>query len=140
MGGNDTITGTSSYDIIHGETGNDTINGGGGNDVLLGLAKRAVEAEQLGQDDVPDLLSISFSSNDLVGHSWGPDSQEVLDVTLRSDGGGKARAAAHPLHGAVRVARFLIGIGRRREPGDRVGFVEVNGEPALFGLQRTRGH
>ena len=31
------------------------------------------------------LLSISFSSNDLIGHAWGPDSQEVLDVTLRSD-------------------------------------------------------
>jgi arylsulfatase A-like enzyme len=28
---------------------------------------------------------LSFSSNDLIGHTWGPDSQEVLDVTLRSD-------------------------------------------------------
>src|SRR5262249_37308983 len=27
----------------------------------------------------------SFSSNDIVGHSYGPDSQEVLDTTLRSD-------------------------------------------------------
>jgi hypothetical protein len=34
---------------------------------------------------VPDLLSLSFSSNDAIGHAWGPDSQEVLDVTLRSD-------------------------------------------------------
>jgi predicted AlkP superfamily pyrophosphatase or phosphodiesterase len=34
---------------------------------------------------VPDLLCISFSCNDLVGHTWGPDSQEVLDTTLRSD-------------------------------------------------------
>ena len=33
----------------------------------------------------PDLLCVSFSSNDPVGHTWGPDSQEVLDVTLRSD-------------------------------------------------------
>jgi hypothetical protein len=39
----------------------------------------------LGADDVPDLLALSFSSNDAVGHAWGPDSQEVLDVTLRSD-------------------------------------------------------
>jgi predicted AlkP superfamily pyrophosphatase or phosphodiesterase len=30
-------------------------------------------------------LSLSFSSNDLVGHAWGPDSQEVLDITLRTD-------------------------------------------------------
>jgi hypothetical protein len=56
-----------------------------GNDLLLALAKRAIEGEQLGQKDVSDLLSISFSSNDLIGHVWGPDSQEVLDVTLRTD-------------------------------------------------------
>ncbi|MBX9584057.1 MAG: alkaline phosphatase family protein [Gemmataceae bacterium] len=56
-----------------------------GNDLLLELAKRCVVAERLGKDDVPDLLTVSFSSNDLVGHTWGPDSQEVLDVTLRSD-------------------------------------------------------
>lgn len=56
-----------------------------GNDLLLGLTKACVAAEGLGADDVPDLLVVSFSSNDLIGHTWGPDSQEVLDVTLRSD-------------------------------------------------------
>src|SRR5262249_21081076 len=40
---------------------------------------------RLGQGDTLDLLCVSFSCNDAVGHSWGPDSQEVLDVTLRSD-------------------------------------------------------
>lgn len=56
-----------------------------GNDLILELAKRAVNAEGLGSRDVPDLLCLSFSNNDPVGHVWGPDSQEVLDVTLRSD-------------------------------------------------------
>jgi predicted AlkP superfamily pyrophosphatase or phosphodiesterase len=56
-----------------------------GNDLLLDLACRAIEAEKLGQKDSTDLLCISFSSNDIIGHCWGPDSQEVLDVTLRSD-------------------------------------------------------
>ena len=56
-----------------------------GNDLLLGLVKRAMDAEKLGTHDVPDLLCVSFSSNDAIGHVWGPDSQEVLDVTLRSD-------------------------------------------------------
>lgn len=56
-----------------------------GNDLLLDLAEKAVAAEGLGADDVPDLLTLSFSSNDAIGHAWGPDSQEVLDVTLRSD-------------------------------------------------------
>jgi predicted AlkP superfamily pyrophosphatase or phosphodiesterase len=56
-----------------------------GNEVLLGLVKEAIVAEKLGSRDVPDLLCVSFSSNDPIGHCWGPDSQEVLDVTLRSD-------------------------------------------------------
>jgi Type I phosphodiesterase / nucleotide pyrophosphatase len=56
-----------------------------GNEMLLELACRAIDAEKLGQRDATDLLTISFSSNDLIGHCWGPDSQEVLDVTLRSD-------------------------------------------------------
>jgi predicted AlkP superfamily pyrophosphatase or phosphodiesterase len=56
-----------------------------GNDFVLNLAKKCIAAENIGQDDVPDLLVVSFSSNDLIGHTWGPDSQEVLDVTLRTD-------------------------------------------------------
>jgi hypothetical protein len=56
-----------------------------GNELILQLVERAIEAEKLGQREVPDLLSISFSCNDPIGHCWGPDSQEVLDVTLRSD-------------------------------------------------------
>lgn len=56
-----------------------------GNELLLAFAKRCIAEERLGQDDVPDLLTVSFSSNDLIGHTFGPDSQEVLDITLRSD-------------------------------------------------------
>ena len=56
-----------------------------GNELLLDFAKACIDAEQLGQHDAPDLLTVSFSSNDLIGHTWGPDSQEVLDTTLRSD-------------------------------------------------------
>ena len=55
------------------------------NDHLVNLAKAAIENENLGGDDVPDLLSVSFSSNDLVGHAFGPHSQEVQDITLRTD-------------------------------------------------------
>jgi hypothetical protein len=56
-----------------------------GNDLLLDVVRLAIRHEKLGADDVPDLLNLSFSSNDLVGHAWGPDSQEVMDITLRSD-------------------------------------------------------
>jgi hypothetical protein len=56
-----------------------------GNELLLDFAKTCIDAEKLGTGDSPDLLVVSFSSNDLIGHAWGPDSQEVFDVTLRSD-------------------------------------------------------
>jgi len=60
-------------------------NSPAGNDLVFDLAKLAIVEEKLGQRDVPDLLVLSFSSNDLVGHTWGPDSHEVFDITLRSD-------------------------------------------------------
>jgi arylsulfatase A-like enzyme len=46
---------------------------------------RAVVEEGLGRDTVPDLLGISFSASDRVGHAYGPDSHEVMDVTVRLD-------------------------------------------------------
>lgn len=56
-----------------------------GSEVLLAFAKAAIAGEDLGNRGTADLLCISFSSNDLIGHRWGPDSWEVLDATLRSD-------------------------------------------------------
>ncbi|HYC33532.1 MAG TPA: alkaline phosphatase family protein [Gemmatimonadales bacterium] len=55
------------------------------NDVVAEFAKRAVGAEALGKDTVPDVLGISFSANDRVGHTFGPESHEVMDVTVRLD-------------------------------------------------------
>lgn len=56
-----------------------------GNELLLALAKKAITTEKLGQGDTTDLLCLSFSSTDLIGHQWGPDSWEVFDITLRAD-------------------------------------------------------
>jgi predicted AlkP superfamily pyrophosphatase or phosphodiesterase len=56
-----------------------------GNELLLDFAKQAIDTLQLGKGEHPDLLCLSFSCNDPIGHCWGPDSQEVMDVTLRSD-------------------------------------------------------
>jgi predicted AlkP superfamily pyrophosphatase or phosphodiesterase len=52
---------------------------------LANFAKAAVEAEQLGEDQYTDLLSVSFSSPDLIGHAFGPDSQEIVDTYIRLD-------------------------------------------------------
>jgi len=52
---------------------------------LEDFAKAAVEGEALGADEYPDLLAISFSTPDLVGHSYGPDSEEIEDTYVRLD-------------------------------------------------------
>jgi predicted AlkP superfamily pyrophosphatase or phosphodiesterase len=55
------------------------------NAFVFETAKRAVIAEKLGQRDVPDLLAINLSTNDYVGHVFGPDSPEVLDLSVQTD-------------------------------------------------------
>ena len=55
------------------------------NDLLVSFAQQSLVNEQLGQDDDTDVLSVSFSANDYVGHRYGPYSQEMMDVTLRVD-------------------------------------------------------
>jgi predicted AlkP superfamily pyrophosphatase or phosphodiesterase len=56
-----------------------------GNTLVRLAAEAAVRGLALGQDDVPDLLCVSFSSTDLIGHQFGPDSVEARDGLLRLD-------------------------------------------------------
>ncbi|MDQ6666051.1 MAG: alkaline phosphatase family protein [Acidobacteriota bacterium] len=56
-----------------------------GNELIEAFAERAVQSEQLGQRGITDLLTVSFSSNDYVGHALGPDSPEVHDISIRTD-------------------------------------------------------
>ena len=56
-----------------------------GNELLKDFAVAAIEAEKLGQRGVTDLLTVSFSSNDAVGHTFGPDSPHVRDMAVRVD-------------------------------------------------------
>ena len=56
-----------------------------GNEIVELLAERAIEAERLGRHETTDVLAISFSSNDVVGHEYGPYSPEVHDISLRTD-------------------------------------------------------
>lgn len=55
------------------------------------------------------------------------------DAVHVSDGGGLAQATLHPLHGAERLARLYMQLGRNlRGPGMRYEIVTLNGAPALF--------
>lgn len=55
------------------------------NEMLLAFAERAITNEHLGEDSDTDVLTVSFSANDIVGHRYGPYSQELMDMTLRVD-------------------------------------------------------
>lgn len=56
-----------------------------GNTMTLDLAKQAVAAEKLGQNNTTDFLAVSCSATDYVGHQYGPNSVEAEDTYLRLD-------------------------------------------------------
>lgn len=54
-------------------------------DALMRAALVTVDALSLGADATPDLLAVSFSQTDYIGHAFTPDSWEALDGLLRLD-------------------------------------------------------
>jgi hypothetical protein len=56
-----------------------------GNEMLEAFAEQALKEEHLGQHSGTDVLTVSFSSNDLLGHQVGPDAPEVRDMCIRTD-------------------------------------------------------
>ena len=56
-----------------------------GNEMIEELAEKALGAENLGRHSSTDILAVSFSSNDYVGHAVGPDAPEVRDISRRTD-------------------------------------------------------
>jgi predicted AlkP superfamily pyrophosphatase or phosphodiesterase len=56
-----------------------------GDELTLSFVKALFDNEQLGQDEVPDYLAVSFSSTDYVGHIFGASSLESEDNIGRLD-------------------------------------------------------
>ncbi len=56
-----------------------------GNTITKDFAKKIIENEKLGKSDNTDMLCISFSSTDYVGHQFGPSSIEMEDTYIRLD-------------------------------------------------------
>lgn len=54
--------------------------------LTLDFARKLVETEDLGSRGTPDLLAISLSGTDTVGHLYGPESHEARDGMRRLDG------------------------------------------------------
>lgn len=100
-----------------------------GNTLTLDLARAAIEGEQLGSDEETDLLAISCSCTDYIGHQTGTHAIETEDTYLRLDqaladflayldqkvGRGNYLVFLTADHGAMNNARFLQD---RRIPAD----------------------
>lgn len=54
-------------------------------ELTVDFAMRGVRALQLGTRGHTDLLAVSLSTTDAVGHRWGPESREMHDQILRLD-------------------------------------------------------
>ena len=92
-----------------------------GNSLTTDFAIAAIKAEELGQDDITDVLTVSFSSTDYVGHNFGVNSKEVEDTYIRLDkdierflmyldetvGKGEYTVFLTGDHGAVDVPSYL---------------------------------
>ncbi|MDB2462866.1 alkaline phosphatase family protein, partial [Algibacter sp.] len=118
-------TPTFPYDLkaLKGSNGNFTIiaNSAYGNSLITDFTLTAIEAEELGQDDITDVLTVSYSSTDKVGHYFGVNSKEIEDVYIRLDkdlerlfndldtkvGKGEYTVFLTADHGAVHVPGYL---------------------------------
>ncbi len=56
-----------------------------GNEIVEAFAEQALREEGLGRGPATDVLSVSFSSNDYIGHEYGPDSPDVREISIRTD-------------------------------------------------------
>ena len=73
-----------------------------GNELILQFAEKAIVAEKLGTAKM-DLLTVSFSANDYVGHALGAESEESHDMALRVD---------KLVGDLIRAAEAQAGVGR----------------------------
>ncbi len=56
-----------------------------GNSITKDFAIATIKSENMGKGNSTDLLAISFSSTDYIGHQFGPNSIETEDAYLRLD-------------------------------------------------------
>jgi predicted AlkP superfamily pyrophosphatase or phosphodiesterase len=71
------------------------------------FAAALVESLRLGQGETTDVLAVGFSSPDLVGHAFGPRSQEVQDMYVRLD--RTIGSLLDRLDALVGAGRYVIG-------------------------------
>jgi predicted AlkP superfamily pyrophosphatase or phosphodiesterase len=102
-------------------------------EMVLGAALEVMEAHDLGTDEATDILAVSFSATDSIGHTYGSGSQEAMDQILRLDetlgrlfaeaerrvGPGRTLVVLSADHGSMPLAETLKARGidaRRSDP------------------------
>ena len=92
-----------------------------GNTLTTDMALAALAGEGMGKDNITDLLAISYSSTDILGHKMGPRSLEIEDMYIRLDqeiarllteldksvGAGKYTLFLTADHGVIDVPQYL---------------------------------
>ncbi len=109
-------------------TDRDAIDSPLGVDLLVDAALAAAKAHDLGQDDTPDLLAVSVSVFDYVGHEFGPNHRRLEAMTLAVD-----RAIARlmtALEAQVPGGRVVFGLTGDHGVGPTVAYSARNGLPA----------
>jgi len=105
---------------------------------LFDAAVELLRTEGLGQDSVPDLLLLSVSTTDFVGHQFGPDSREVVELYLACDrilgdflayldrtvGAGNYLVVLTSDHGVAPVPEMLARSGPGAYPGLDAGRID----------------
>ena len=56
-----------------------------GNSLLEAFAESVITNENMGEGSNTDLITVSFSSPDYIGHAFGPDSWEQMDAYIKLD-------------------------------------------------------
>jgi Type I phosphodiesterase / nucleotide pyrophosphatase len=73
------------------------------------MALAGVQAMDLGKGPTTDVLAVSLSTTDAIGHAWGPDSKELHDQVLRVDRAlGRLIDSLYKLRDSTRIV-FALG-------------------------------
>ena len=117
------------------------------------FARAAIENEKMGKGNVTDFLTVSISSTDYIGHTFGPNSIEAEDAYLRLDkdiadflqyldatfGKGNYLTFLTADHGVAHVPGFLA---EHKIPGGTFNDDDINTElnkaiEARYGIQKA---
>jgi predicted AlkP superfamily pyrophosphatase or phosphodiesterase len=101
-----------------------------GDRLTLAFAQALIDAEALGRDEVPDYLSVSFSSTDYVGHVFGPSSLESEDNLLQLD--RRLAELFRFVDERIGLERTLIVLSADHGAADAPGYLRSIGVPASY--------